>query len=173
MQAARTDRQRARLRGAYLTTVAAAFLLAAYAAQPPTVRAQAGSAKASAAPGLSVAGPQAISLNTAYVYRVTVLTNKSYKGAALWFSAGDCTQRRVVNLVAHQPWHGSFTAALSNVGLQLRPVVVASVVSPPTKKPPFARTLFHRGLPLSESATAVPATTPRGPPERCQHFAGS
>jgi hypothetical protein len=172
MQAARTDRQGTRRRWAYLA-LAATILLALFAAHTPTVSAQADSAKASAAPGLSVAGPQAISLNTAYVYRVTVLTNKSYKGAALWFSAGDCTQRLVVNLVAHRPWHGSFTTALSNIGFQLRPAVIASVVSPPTKKPPFARTLFHRELPLSESATAVPATAPRGPPERCQHFAGS
>lgn len=129
-------------------------------------------AAATAPPGLTVSGPQAISLNTAYVYRVTVLTNKSYRGAALWFSAGDCSQRRVISLVGHQPWHGSFTTALSNVGFQIHAFVVVSLVSPPGKGPPYARTLFHRALPLSESATAIPASPP-GPPERCEHLAGS
>jgi hypothetical protein len=144
------------------------------AASRPLNTAWHGSARVSAttAPGVYVSGPQAISLNTAYVYRVTVLTNKSYRGAAVGISIGDCVQRRVVNLVAHQPWHGSFMATLSSVGFQLHPGVVASVVSPPSKGPPYARTLFHRELPLSQSATAIPASPP-GPPERCQHFAGS
>jgi hypothetical protein len=128
--------------------------------------------QATLAPGVYVSGPQAISLNTAYVYRITVLTNKSYRGAALWFSAGDCAQRRVINLAAHQPWHGSFTTALSSIGFQLHPGVVVSAVSPPSNGPPYAHTLFHRELPLGQSATVVPASPP-GPPERCQHFAGS
>jgi hypothetical protein len=168
MQAAGTDQTGRQLRRAY-RALAATGLLALFAAHPATVSA---AIPARTAPGLTVTGPQAISLNTAYVYRVTVLTNKSYRGAALWFSAGDCSQRRVIDLVAHRPWRGSFTTALSNVGFQLHPGVVASLVSPPTKGPPYAHTLFHRELLLSESATAIPASPP-GSPERCQHSAGS
>lgn len=150
---------------------AAVIVVVALLAIQPATESSA-SAAVSPAPGLTVAGPQTISLNMAYVYRVTVLTNKSYRGAALWFSAGDCSQRRVIDLVGHRPWHGSFTTALSSIGFQLHPGVVASLVSPPTKGPPYAHTLFHRELLLSESATAIPASPP-GPPERCQHSAGS
>jgi hypothetical protein len=130
-------------------------------------------ARASAiAPGIYLSGPQAISLNTAYVYRVTVLTNRSYKGAALWFSTVDCAQRRVINLVAHRPWRGSFTVAVSGTAFRLQPSIAATIISPPTKRPPYAHTLLFRALPLSESATAVPPSPP-GPPEHCQHFVGS
>lgn len=52
-----------------------------------------------------------IVLDTKYTYKVQVVTAKSYHHAAVIFhvAPSDCLIRRVVNLVAYQPWKGHYT----------------------------------------------------------------
>jgi hypothetical protein len=114
--------------------------------------------------GLTITGPQSIEAGTAYTYNVTAVTNRSYRGAALWFYSLDCSQRRVVRLVAHKAWQGSFTMSLSAPGLTIYPWVTATLVSPPTKKPPYAHVLYKAALQLTAAPTASPAPVDTSPP---------
>jgi hypothetical protein len=106
-------------------------------------------------PGIYISGPQVIEPGTAYTYQVTVVTNRSYQGAVLWFYSLDCLQRRVIRLAAHRAWHGSFTTRLGAPGPVAYPQISASLVSAATKQS-RARVLYRAAL----QPTAAPTTSP-------------
>jgi hypothetical protein len=117
-------------------------------------------AAASLAPGVYVSGPAAIEFNRAYSYQVTVLTNRSYRRAAVGVTTFGCSHKWSVNLTAHRPWRHSFPMIFTADNFRELPAVLAAVVSPATKKPPYAHTLFHARFPLTALPTAPPAEPP-------------
>jgi hypothetical protein len=156
-----------RRRGRALSVAAVAVALTIAAAVPP-VAAAAGPPAA----GLTITGPQLIEPGTAYTYRVTAVTNRSYRRAALFFYSLDCSQRRVVRLVAHKAWQGSFTMSLSAPGLAAYPWVTATLVSPPTNRA-RPKVLYKAALQLTAAPTTSPPpadTSPPGSGPGCQRM---
>jgi hypothetical protein len=135
----------------------AVALMAAAVALPVDVTAS------TPAAGLTITGPQSIEPGTAYTYKVTAVTNRSYRGAALWFYSLDCSQRRVVRLVAHKARQGSFTMSLSAPGLAAYPWVTATLVSPPTNRA-RPKVLYRAALQLTVAPTASPPPVDTSPP---------
>jgi hypothetical protein len=118
------------------------------------------SATASLAPGIYVNGPTGVAFNTPYRYEVTVLTNRSYKRAAVGLVTLGCSHKLFINLTAHHPWRHSFPMIFSTDSFQQLPAVLAALVSPASQTPPYARTLFHVRLALTALPEAVPTAEP-------------
>jgi hypothetical protein len=136
-------------------------LLATTAAAPPAASGalalvDPGVRQSALVPGIYISGPQVIEPGTAYTYQVTVVTNRSYQGAVLWFYSLDCLQRRVIRLAAHRAWHGSFATRLGAPGPVAYPPISASLVSPPTKQS-RARVLYRAALQPTAAPTTLPA----------------
>jgi len=97
------------------------------------------------APGIYITGPKTVSLNKTYTYNVKVITAQSYNGATVYFYVAEASrnQYKTINIQANKPWEGDFKITfvpfgrLSSVGS-----IVASVVTPPSKTPPYAHTIL-------------------------------
>jgi hypothetical protein len=63
--------------------------------------------------GLFVTGPRTVALNTDYTYQLTVVTDKSYKDAALFIGVPESQYSRLqhFNITAGQPFTESFTTS--------------------------------------------------------------
>ncbi len=92
-----------------------------------------------------------VSLRTEYTYDLEVVSGQSYNNAVIWFDTpeDDSAQRRVVDPTANQPWNGSFEAEFATTELMSSEGIGVAVVSPATKRPPYAQLLYSQNFPLT------------------------
>jgi hypothetical protein len=105
-------------------------------------------------PGIYLCGDSTVSLNTNYTYQLEIVSSASYENAAVWIAIpeSDSSQRQVVNLVANQPWYGSFTTKFMTTQELSSSGISVAVVSPPTKQPPYSHTVYSQYFPLTLAA---------------------
>jgi hypothetical protein len=108
------------------------------------------------APGIYLCGDSTVSLDTEYTYELEVVSSQSYNNAVIWFETPvyDSAQRREVDLTANQPWNGSFETEFGTTTTLATPLISTegisvTVVSPATKKPPYAHGIYTRNFPLT------------------------
>ena len=113
--------------------------------------------------GLSLTGPLSnVTLCTKYSYRVQVVSPQSYKGAVISFFVPPSGTRttKTVNLVAHKPWHGSFTAEFATTNnMSTKGIEIAVLVLPPHRG---LRVLFNKAYAVTPAAIQPP-----NPPQFC------
>lgn len=139
--------------------VALLALLALIVLLPSTASARPTGVEASVS-GFSLSGPLTdVTLCTKYSYRVQIVSPQSYKAASVSFVVSPYRTMKRVSLVAHQPWHGVFTAEFTTTNSLSEGIDVAVIVLPP-----------HRGykrLFSNTYAVTAAASQPITPPEFC------